>query len=468
MALNRRKFIKYAGCGAMTSTTMLSSMLNLRAMSAAALSTSSVVGSDSYKALICLSLQGGNDSYNMLIPTTPDEFNSYSEVRSNVAHQRSAVQDLSGSTNGRTFALHPNLTNLRRLYDEQRLAFMANIGTLVEPFTVDDFFARSKRMPLGLLSHSDQLQQWQTAIPHERSALGWGARMTELINDVSPELFTDQLIPTNLSLDGVNTFQTGLNTTPFTINPFRGAIGILGFQDSPILESAVRDMLSQNYADVYKNTYINTFNKSLEISDTYSEATANVNLGVTFPNTSIGASFEQVAKAIAVHETLGFRRQTFYISHGGYDTHDNIAVRHDINMGELDLAIASFQEAMDLLGCDDQVLTFAISDFARTLRSNGNGTDHAWGGNVFALGGPVIGGQIYGTYPETLDFRDNTVDLGGGILVPTTSADLYFAEIAQWFGVPQSNLGDIFPNLINFYDFRNAGNNSPLGFLTLS
>ena len=90
------------------------------------------------------------------------------------------------------------------------------------------------------------------------------------------------------------------------------------------------------------------------------------------------------------------------------------------------------------------------------------------GGNVFAVGGPVRGGQIYGTYPETLDFRDNTVDLGGGILVPTTSADLYFAEIAQWFGVPQSNLGDIFPNLINFYDFRNAGNNSPLGFLTLS
>ena len=466
MAMNRRKFIKYAGCGAMTSTTMMSSLLNLRAMSSAAMSTG--VGSSDYKALVCLSLQGGNDSYNMLVPTTPEEFSAYRDVRSNVAHERGALQDLSGASNGRTFALHPNLPNLRRLYDEQQLAFIANVGTLVEPLTVDDFFARSKRMPLGLLSHSDQLQQWQTAIPHERSAQGWGARMTELINDMNPGLNTNELIPMNFSLDGINTFHSGQNSIPYTLNPFEGAIGIQGFEDSPLLESAVRDMLSQSYADVYKNTYLSTLNKSIEINEAYSEAIENVNLGVTFPSTVIGASFEQVAKAIAVHETLGFRRQTFFISQGGYDTHDNITIRHDSNMAELDLAIASFQRAMEQLGCDEQVMSFVISDFARTLRSNGNGTDHAWGGNVFAVGGPVRGGQIYGQYPETLDFRDNTVDLGGGVLVPTTSADLYFAEIAQWFGVSQSDLGDIFPNLINFYDFRNTDNNNPLGFLTLS
>ena len=466
MAMNRRKFIKYAGCGAMTSTTMLSSLINLRAMSSAAIATGA--GTSDYKALVCLSLQGGNDSYNMLIPTTPDEFSTYREVRSNVALERSALQDLSGTVDGRTFALHPNLPNLRRFYDEQRLAFIANVGTLIEPITVNDFFTRAKRLPLGLLSHSDQLQQWQTAIPHERSAQGWGTRMTELINDMNPGLNTNQLIPMNISLDGNNIFQSGQNSSPFSINPFRGAIGIQGFDESPILASAVRDMLSQNYADVYKDTYLGTLNQSLEINEAYSTAIENVNLGVTFPNTNIGASFEQVAKTIAVHETLGFRRQTFYIRQGGYDTHDNFSVRHDLNMQDLDLALASFQLAMDQLGCDEQVLSFVISDFARTLRSNGSGTDHAWGGNVFALGGPVRGGQVYGDYPVTLDFRDNTVDLGGGVLVPTTSADVYFAEIAQWFGVSQSNLGDIFPNLINFYDFRNDSNNSPLGFLTLS
>ncbi len=464
MAMNRRKFIKYAGCGAMTSTTMMSSMLNLRAMSSAALSTGA--GSD-YKALVCLSLQGGNDSYNMLIPTSPDEFSTYSEVRSNVAHDRNSLQELSGSTNGRTFALHPNLSNLRQLYYEQRLAFIANVGTLIEPLTVDDFFERAKRMPLGLLSHSDQLQQWQTAIPHERSAQGWGARMTELINDMNPGLNSNDLIPMNISLDGINTFHSGQNSIPFTISPSQGAIGIFGL-DNPILEGAVRDLLSQTYADVFKDTYLGTLNNSLDINDAYAEATEGIDLGVTFPLSNIGRSFEQVAKAIAVHETLGFSRQTFFISQGGYDTHDNIAIRHDNNLSDLDLALASFQRAMDQLSCDDQVLTFVISDFARTLRSNGNGTDHAWGGNVFAVGGPVRGGQIYGEYPETLDFRANTVDLGGGVLVPTTAADVYFAEIAQWFGVSQSDLGDIFPNLINFYDFRNATNNSPLGFLTLS
>lgn len=466
MAINRRKFIKYAGCGAMTSTTMMSSLLNLRAMSSAALSGAGS-GTD-YKALVCLSLQGGNDSFNMLIPTTPDEYDTYRDVRSNVALERNALQDLSGSSNGRTFALHPNLSNLRRLYDEQQLAFIANIGTLIEPLSVDDFFAKAKRMPLGLLSHSDQLQQWQTAIPHERSAQGWGARMTELINDMNPGLNSNELIPMNISLNGINTFQSSNNTIPFSISPQQGAIGIEGFNEFPILENAVRDLLSQTYADVYKDTYLGTLNKSLDINEAYAEATGGVNLGVTFPDSEIGRSFEQVAKAIAVHETLGFRRQTFYINQGGYDTHDNIFGVHPRIMEDLDLAIASFQQAVGQLGCNDQVLTFVISDFARTLRSNGNGTDHAWGGNVFAVGGPVRGGQIYGEYPETLDFRANTVDLGGGVLVPTTSADVYFAEIAQWFGVAQSDLGDIFPNLINFYDFRNAGNNSPLGFLTLS
>ena len=473
MAINRRKFLKYSGCGAMTSTTMLSSILNLRALSAAALTDSTVQQADDYKALVCLSLHGGNDSFNMLVPTSGDEYETYRQVRSNLALERSDLLDLDGAINGRTFALHPALTNLRQLYSDQQLAFIANIGTLVQPTTVDDFFSQSKSLPLGLLSHSDQQQQWQTAIPHERSAIGWGGRMTELLNDANPPYNTNQLIPMNISLDGINTFQTGRETVSYSISPSEGAIGIQGYDDNPFLQDAVEDLLSQTYTDVFKKTYLKTLNNSLDAYVEYSRAVNDIELNVSFPpvgngNGSVGGAFEQVAKAIAAHETLGFKRQTFFISLGGFDNHDELLNNHDNNLSVMDRALGSFQRAMDSLGLTDQVVTFVISDFARTMGSNGNGTDHAWGGNVFALGGPVNGGTIYGNYPETLSPTENMVDLGGGILVPTTSADVYFAELAHWFGVSLSNLEDIFPNLINFYDYRNTASTNPLGFLTMS
>ena len=473
MGVNRRKFLKYTGCGAMASNTMMSSILNLRALSAAALTDSSVHQADDYKALVCFSLKGGNDSFNMLVPTTTDEYNTYRQVRSNLALERADLLDLTGATDGRTFALHPALTNLRQLYSENKLAFMANIGTLVEPTTVDDFFTNAKRMPLGLLSHSDQRQQWQTAIPHERSAIGWGGRMAELLNDANPPYNTNQLIPMNISLDGINSFQTGSESVAYTISPSDGPVGIEGYDDYSFLQESIEDLLSQNYADVFKKTYVKTLKGSLDAYVGYNRAVNDIELGVSFPpinnnNGSIGGAFEQVAKAIAAHETLGFRRQTFFITLGGFDNHDELLDNHERNMSLMDRALGSFQRAMDELGLTDQVVTFVISDFARTMGSNGNGTDHAWGGNVFALGGAVKGGMIYGKYPETLSFNDNAVDLGGGILVPTTSADVYFAELAQWFGVSKSNLEDIFPNLINFYDYRTAGDSNPLGFLNIT
>ncbi len=451
----------------MTSTTMLSSILNLRALSAAALQDSAVVTSGDYKALVCLSLNGGNDSFNMLIPTSADEYSAYQRVRSELALSRESLSDLNGSTGGRTFALHPALTNMRQLYADNKVAFVANIGTLVEPMTPDDFFLESKRMPLGLLSHSDQQQQWQTGIPHERSSVGWGGRMAELINDVTPPYNTNQIIPMNISLDGNNIFQNGSSTVSYTVNPENGPVGIIGYDDNPFLQNAVEDLLSQNYTDVFKKTYLKTLDNSLDAYVDYSSAVGDVDLGVSFPRSNIGRSLEQVAKAIAVRETLGFKRQTFFVSQGGFDNHDELLVSHENNMSRIDSALYSFNQAMESLGLGDNVVTFTISDFARTLGSNGNGTDHAWGGNIFAMGGPVQGGTIYGEYPETLDFAENTVDLGGGILVPTTSADVYFAELAQWFGVSKSNLEDIFPNLINFYDYRTAGDSNPLGFLNV-
>jgi uncharacterized protein (DUF1501 family) len=207
--------------------------------------------------------------------------------------------------------------------------------------------------------------------------------------------------------------------------------------------------------------------KSRDSFRDYTAALNGVRLNTTFPRTKIGYSFYQIARSIAARDVLGFRRQTFYINVGGWDHHDELLINQAELLKEVDDAIMSFQLAMAELNTINNVTTFAISDFARTLGSNGNGTDHAWGGHVFAVGGSVKGQKIYGQYPQTLDYAANQYDLGTGIVMPTTSADLYFAELALWFGVSKSNLELIFPNLRNFYDYRIDSNQTPLDFLTM-
>ena len=118
---------------------------------------------------------------------------------------------------------------------------------------------------------------------------------------------------------------------------------------------------------------------------------------------------------------------------------------------------------LDQIGMFDDVVTFNISEFARTLGSNGNGSDHAWGGNALVMGGDVRGGDMYGAYPS-LALGGNH-DIHNGVLIPTTSNDSYFAELALWFGVGPSDLSTLFPNIGNFYDTGSSA--PPMGFMNI-
>ncbi len=470
--ISRRKFIGQAGCAAMTTSTILNTLINLKALNAAALSDSDVIASGDYKALVCITLDGGNDGYNMLMPTTTDEYADYAKVRTNLSVPRSNILNLNTlNTPGRTFGLHPSMSNITNLFNQGKAAFVANIGTLVEPISVQEFWNQSKKAPLGLLSHSDQLQQWMTAIPHERTATGWGGRISDMIRDMNenPDLSM------NISLGGTNLFQTGVESVEYSVDPNGGIKEIFGYNNdweyNSLKKNAIDQMLDRTYTDIYEQKYANTNRTARDGWLTYKEALEPVFLNTDFTpkNDELGditRSMEWVAKMMAARETLGFKRQTFFVNFGGWDHHDEVINAQSNMLSELDHAVNQFQQAMQELGTEDCVVTFLISDFARTLRSNGNGTDHAWGSNVVSIGGPVKGSRIYGKYPETLDPNQNVMDLGGGIIVPTTSADLYFAELAHWFGVSKSNLETIFPNLINFYDYRTAMDN-PLNFLTI-
>jgi uncharacterized protein (DUF1501 family) len=168
------------------------------------------------------------------------------------------------------------------------------------------------------------------------------------------------------------------------------------------------------------------------------------------------------AYTIAAHEALNMKRQIFFIDFGGWDHHDEVLNAQNEMFYDLDTALGEFSAALDELGLADQVTTFTISEFGRTLTSNGNGTDHAWGGNVMVMGGQVKGKNIYGEYPDLA--LNNPIEVGNGVLIPQLSADTYFAELALWLGVNPSDLPTIFPALTNFYQ---PGTGAPVGFLNL-
>jgi len=168
------------------------------------------------------------------------------------------------------------------------------------------------------------------------------------------------------------------------------------------------------------------------------------------------------ARMMKARETLGFRRQIFFVEYSGWDHHDELLNNQSAMLSVVSQAMGEFHDALVELDLLDQVTTFSISEFARTLTSNGNGTDHAWGGNVMVMGGSQVnGGRIFGNYPELNLGNDGM--LWDGVLIPTLSADSYFAELARWFGVDPTDLSLIFPNLVNFYDVNST--ELPIGFM---
>jgi len=456
---SRRKFMGSLPCLALGTSTLYNSLINLKAMNAIMGSTSTAGGD--YKALVFLQMSGGNDSYNMLIPRGDAEYTEYAEVRSNLAIAQDQILPINpDETDGREFGLHPSLTGLRDIFESGRAAFVSNVGTLVEPVTKPGLQQGNVKVPLGLLSHSDQVMHWQTAFPQDRTTLGWGGKMADILKSMNEDIGVSM----NISLGGNNLFQRGETVTEYAINA-SGGVSIVGFDfNEPffnLMKDDVTDMMSQNYEDIFRASYNGVLKRSVESNEVFNLAIEGAEVSTQFSNTNLSQKMQMVARSIASREQLGVKRQIFYVDIGGFDNHDELINNHSQLMRVVDDALSEFYAATIELGVSDCVTTFTISDFARTLTSNGNGTDHAWGGNAIVLGGAVNGKKMYGDYPALS--LNSDLELGGGIILPTTSADEYFAEIALWFGISPNDLSQIFPNIGNFYDVASGSN--PLGFM---
>jgi len=456
---SRRQFLGSLPCLALGTSTLYNSLINLKAMNSIIGSTS-IVGGE-YKALVCLLLSGGNDSYNMLIPRGNTEYAEYAAVRSNLAIPQADILPINPEvTDGRDFGLHPALTGIKSIFEQGNAAFISNVGTLVEPTTKPGVQNGSAKLPLGLLSHSDQVMHWQTAYPQDRKNTGWGGKMADILKSMND----DNGVSMNISLGGNNLFQRGETVTEYAINA-DGGVAIAGWNEPvpflQMMKEDITDMMNKQYEDVFRDSYAGVLKRSVESNEVFNAALEGVNVTTPFSNDQLSQRMRMIAQSIAARNELGAKRQIFFVDIGGFDNHDELINAHAGLMGRVDDALTSFYNATEELGVSDCVTTFTISDFARTLTSNGNGTDHAWGGNTIVMGGAVKGKNMYGNYP--ILSLGNDLELGGGILIPTTSADEYFAELALWFGISANDLSQILPNIGNFYDV--ASSDKPLGFM---
>lgn len=484
-ALSRRSFLGQASCAAVSAIPVLNTLLNLRL--AGSIANAAPPATGEYRALVCVFQSGGNDSFNMLTPysgpsaTHANSYTEYTSSRGNLALPLAQLHRINPlNTPGRTFGVHPSMPQLAARFEAGDAAFVANVGTLIEPVQNRTQVAQnSRRLPLGLYSHSDQIEQWQTSVPHSRSGVGWAGRMMDLLKDIN----ANPVVSMNISTDGSNVFQTGLTGAEYAVDQGNaqdassgGAVPLTGYSAgysanngvTNAASAALDSQLALEYSHLLEQTFQLKRRGAQEAYALYAAATAAPLPGnVTFPNTILGRQLRQVARAMAGRTTLGAVRQTFFVNRGGWDHHSETIAQQQVMLAEVDAALAAFWSQLVALGLQDQVTVFSASDFGRTLTSNDRGSDHAWGGNCYVLGGSVVGRRIYGQYPSLAVNPDsgaevNPLDTGRGRLIPTTSCDQFFAEMALWLGVPPSSLPLVLPNIGNFYS---GGSAPPLGFL---
>ncbi|MEY2519968.1 MAG: hypothetical protein QOF24_1727 [Verrucomicrobiota bacterium] len=441
-APTRRTFIRQAACAALTTSGLLNTIFDLRRLSAA------TIADTDYKALVCLFLFGGNDANNVIVPHDNIGYASYAAARGILSIPQASLLPLTlQNGDGRDFGFHPNLAELQALFNQGHLGIVSNVGTLVAPVTRAQYLAGGAAVPPQLFSHADQSVQWQTSVPDQISRTGWGGRMADVLHSLNG----DSKISLSISIAGTNTFEVGNTVIPYNVSS-NGSVGLAGFDNSAnanVRLQAFKDLLALPHHNLFEQAYSDTVTRSVAANDLLTSALAGVpTLQTVFPNTSLSNQLKMVARLIAARTNLGMKRQIFFCSVGGYDTHgDQLNGQSNLFL-ELSQALNAFYSSTIELGVSQQVTAFTASDFGRTYPTNGSGSDHGWGSHQFVLGGAVQGGRLFGTFPTLA--VNGPDDTGQGRWIPTTSVDEFSATLATWFGVSASELPIVLPNIGRF------------------
>ena len=457
MATTRRDFLRTSACalGSMAMASSIESFGIVHALTPQAASD--------YKALVCIFLNGGNDGNNMLVSL--DQYTAYAAARGvDLAIPQANLLPVS-PVGGGSYGFHPNMPEIRDLFNQGRLAVVCNNGPLVEPLTRTTYQNGTGKKPRQLFSHSDQVGLFQTAIANVVAQTGWGGRVADLTKSLNGVA----TFPSNISIAGVNLILTGVDTRQLAVADSGTSLANV-LQLNNGAGSSASDNAARNASFDELRSLDHNFKLVKAASDTRTSAiqtdvalsTVNPVLTTVFPNTSLGRQLLQIARLMkaCTDPTAGInmKRQIFFAQIGGFDTHSNQRGNgQDSLLQQVSAAMKAFYDATVELGLQNGVTTFTLSDFGRTLQAAGSGTaagsDHAWGNHHLVLGGSVIGNTLYGAYPTLALGGPNDTDGGSsprGRWIPTTSVEQFAATLATWYGLSSSDLPAVFPLIGRF------------------
>ena len=440
---SRREFLKRASALSLAGSAAPFA-LNLAALGEAAAASSDATATG-YKAIVCVFLYGGNDYANTVVPYDQPNYDLYKAQRVAIATPREQLVALSPTLGGgRQYGLAPQLAPMLPMFDAGQMAVMLNIGTLIEPTSKTQYLAKSVRLPPKLFSHNDQQSIWQSSLP-EGSTSGWGGRMGDVF-----AAGNGNATFTCVSVAGNAVYLSGNSAVQYQVTP-NGSVALTGVTaplfGSTACSDALRSLVTAPRPHLYEAEHTRVMTRSIDADRLLTGALPD--LTTVFPATGLGAQLRMVARMIAARNTLLAKRQVFFVSLGGFDTHDNLLAEHPGLLGEVAGALAAFNVAMNTeLNVANQVTTFTASDFGRTLTTDGDGSDHGWGSMHFVMGGAVKGGALYGTPPAVAN--DGPNDVGQGRLLPGIAVDQFGGTLGTWFGVNERDLQTVMPNLRNF------------------
>jgi uncharacterized protein (DUF1501 family) len=463
MKKSRRDFLRNSACalGGVALASSLESFGIVHALTPQA--------ATDYRALVCIFLNGGNDGNNTIVDL--NQYNGpagstttgYSNVRaaSGLAIAEGSLLPVSPASGG-SYGFHPNMTQVRDLFNQGSLAVVSNVGPLVEPLTKTTYQNGTGKKPLQLFSHSDQVGLFQTSIANVVSQTGWGGRVADSLVGLNGSA----TFPQNISIAGINLLLTGVSTRQLAVADSNTSL-------ANVLQLTLAGTSSEQANKLVAFNELRNHDRNFTLvkaaSDTRTSAiqtdqalsTVNPILTTVFPNTSIGRQLLQVARLIKASTDpaagINMKRQIFFTQIGGFDTHSGEIAAQANLLTQVSAAMKAFYDATVELGVSTKVTTFTLSDFSRTLQPAGSGaavgSDHAWGNHHLVMGGAVNGNRLFGTYPTLALGGPNDTDSGSnprGRWIPTTSVEQYAATLATWYGLPQVDLPAVFPLIGRF------------------
>ncbi|MEM9480342.1 MAG: DUF1501 domain-containing protein [Verrucomicrobiota bacterium] len=449
-------------CAGVGLTAMSNTLLHQKLLAA----VSSTSDPSDYKALVCVFLYGGNDGWNTFLPApsgapVDDFFSNYTRDRGAVAIAGEDILPVRTPIPGVTeqFGFHPELSFFRDQFEAGDMAVVSNVGTLIEPVTAAQYLDRRNNpipLPPQLFSHSDQQMQWQTSLPGQNSTSGWGGRL----GDAAREFNAGASVSISVSVGRSNIFAVGNQISRLDLS---GGVASLTSSGPGGMLQAAEDIRNLSKPHLFEKEFAKLVNNAVgaeAILDSVIVSPAPTGTpGALFqarPGDTLFQQLRSVTQMLAARDELNLKRQIFFVSYPGFDSHGTQLTSQANRLEAVNAALSTFWAELTALGLTDQVTTFTVTDFGRSFAANQNGTDHAWGNNSFVMGGDVNGGRVFGEIP---DFElGGQFDVGRGRFVPSVSSDQYAATLAKWFGVAESDLSTVVPNIGSF-------DSSDLGFM---